>query len=225
MPQRRAWSLLALSALGAVATLAVSSSSDARQRCPGEVVAANRYWTITYENGDPFTYLSACDRRRRHRPQLNISAADVAGPAAALRGPLIALSETFYETTGGPTVAVINPNNPRATYQLLQAPAYGNVSDIVLQDQRRIAWISCRLKLPDRRDKDDPQCPGGVTKRIYVVDASSPELKPISGGFAADEARLLATGRTIRSRSLRIDTARLTISWRKGNRTMRYRLR
>ena len=218
---RTALGALALGALGALA-----GSSDARERCPGNVVAANRYWTITYKFESVYTYLYACDRRRPRRPLLNISPADVAGPAVALRGQLIAHSETFYDDTiFGPQVMVINPNNPRATYQLLQAPAYGNVSDIVLQDRRRIAWISCRLKLPNTRDENEPECPGGTVKRIYVVDKSSPELKPVGGGFAADEARLLATGRNIRSRSLNIDAARKMVSWREGNRMMRYRLR
>ena len=221
--KRHAWLALALSCL---AIVALPSSVGAGERCAGRLVAANRYWTITYEFQSVYTYLNACDRRRPRRPLLSISSADVAGPAVALRGQLIAHSETFYDNTVfGPQVTVINPNNPRATYQLLHAPAYGNVSDIVLQDRRRIAWISCRLKLPNTRDENDPECPGGTVKRIYVVDKSSPELRPVGEGFAADEARLLATGRNIRSRSLNIDAARKIVSWREGNRMMRYRLR
>jgi len=202
------------------------SASTARERCPGQVVAANRYWMVTYKFESVYTYLDACDRRKPRRVLLNISSADVAGPAVALRGQLIAHSETFYDdTTFGPQVNVINPNNPRETYQLLGAPAYGNVSDIVLQDRSRVAWISCRLKLPHVRDENDPECPGGTVKRIYVVDRSSPPLEQASRGWVADEARLLATGRNIRSRSLNIDAARRIVSWREGDRMMRYRLR
>lgn len=198
----------------------------ASKRCPGQVVAANRYWTITHQFESVYTYLYSCDRRRPGRPLLSISAADVAGPAAALRGPLVAFSQTFYDsTTCGPEITVVNPNNPRTTYQLLGAPAYGNVSDIVLQDRSRVAWISCRLKLPHVRDENDPECPGGTVKRIYVVKRSSPQLEQASRGWVADEARLLATGRHIRSRSLNIDAARKIVSWREGNRMKRYRLR
>jgi hypothetical protein len=200
----------------------VTFRSDAPQG-PGQVVAANRYWSITYEFGD-LSYLNACDRRRRNQPELNLTAADVAGPAVALRGPLIAFSDTFYDTTVGSMVSVVNPNNPRASYRLLRAPANGNVSDIALQDERRLAWIGCRLKLPNRRDRNEPLCPGGVTKRVYVIDASLIP-KDVRGPVVLDDAKELAAGRTIRSRSLTIDPARKTISWRQGNLLRRYRLR
>jgi hypothetical protein len=198
-------------------------ASGARERCPGQVVAANRYWTVTYKFESVYTYLNACDRRRPRQPQLSISAADVAGPAVALRGPLIAFSDTFYDTTVGSMVSVVNPNNPRASYRLLRAPANGNVSDIALQDERRLAWSGCRLKLPNRRDRNEPLCPGGVTKRVYVIDASLIP-KDVRGPIVLDDAKELAAGRTIRSRSLNIDAARKIVAWREGNRMMRYRM-
>lgn len=209
---------IALTLVAGVAYLTTSPAGATRARCPGEFVVANRYWKITAEDGplDPLLY--ACDQRRSDRRPVVLSGADITYPPAAVRGRLVAFADEFYDGAGGSRIRVVQPGNPRDTYEQFRINAYGNVTDIVLQERRRVAWINCRSKLPSELVDDEPLCSGAVIKRVFVHDASVDD-----GKARTNQVREVGASRRIRSKSLILRDG--VISWREGNRTRRYRLR
>lgn len=214
--------LLCATALLAGFAIIATTPAGAQRRCPGKFLTANRYWKITYQARDTDPTLYACDQRHRSRRPIVISGAEIVYPAAAVRGRLVALAEEFYDSQEGSQIYVVRPDNPRETFEQLRISAYGNVTDIVLRDRQRIAWIACRSKLPSDTPEGEPICPGAAVKRVFVHDGSAPTPKR-EGQIVQAQGRQVGSGRNIRSKSLSLRNG--IISWRQGDRTFRYRLR